>query len=100
MRRRPLWYDRAGNAISQDAWALLHADIGYIVVAKTPIGDDAEVSTVWIGLDLGLREGPPLIFETMIFGGDHDGQQWRYPNEVAALAGHDQAVALARERVR
>jgi hypothetical protein len=96
---RPIYYDRAGHPISAEAWGELHADLGYIIVAKTPIGDDAEVSTVWTGLDLGLREGPPLIFETMIFGGDHDGRQWRYPNEVAALAGHDQAVALAREAV-
>jgi hypothetical protein len=99
-RPRPLWYDRTGNPISQDAWAELHTDLGYIVVARTDAGDGVEVSTVWIGLDQGFwREGPPLIFETMIFGGDHDGQQWRYPNEVAALAGHDQAVALARETV-
>ena len=33
----------------------------------------------------------------MIFGGPHDEYQWRYPNREAALAGHDQAVALARD---
>lgn len=95
--RRPFWYDRAGHPISADAWGELHADFGYVVVAKTDAGDGVEVSTVWLGIDYAF-EGPPLIFETMIFGGPLDQACWRYPNEVAALAGHDQAVALARER--
>ena len=67
------------------------------VIARTRVGDDVEVSTVWIGLDYSFGRGAPLIYETMIFGGPHDERQWRYPNRDAALAGHDQAVALARE---
>jgi hypothetical protein len=101
MSHRDLWYDRGGNPITPEAWSILHDDFAYVMVAKTPIGDDAEVSTVWVGLDHNfLGEGPPLIFETMIFGSPLDGHCWRYPNEVAALAGHDQAVASVRDLVR
>jgi hypothetical protein len=55
---------------------------------------------VWIGIDYRMRPGPPLIFETMIFGGPLDQTQWRWPSEEAALAGHDQAVALVRDAAR
>jgi len=37
------------------------------VVAKTEVGSMC-VSTVFLGLDHRLGEGPPLLFETMIFG--------------------------------
>ena len=67
-------------------------------VAVTAVDEDVYVSTVWLGIDYALLE-PPAIFETMIFGGRHDHRMWRYANRDAALAGHDQAVALAREAV-
>ena len=79
-------------------WAILFADEERRVVGFTAL-DGVEVSTVWLGLDYSIGPGPPLIYETMIFGGPHDERQWRYPNRDAALAGHDQAVALARDAV-
>ena len=42
------------------------------VVAKTDKGE-IQVSTVFLGLDHNFGEGPPLLFETMVFGGEHDG---------------------------
>jgi hypothetical protein len=92
---RPLYYGFDGESITRAEWCLLFA--GDRHVALTRIGD-AEVSTVWLGIDhnFGLG-GAPLIYETMIFGGEHDEEQWRWPNRDAALAGHDQAVALARD---
>jgi hypothetical protein len=62
--------------------------------------DDVRISTVWLGLNHNFSGlGPPLIFETMLFGLDEevDEYQWRYSTKEAALAGHDQAVALVRE---
>lgn len=41
-------------------------------VNKTYISDDVEVSTVFLGLDYSFDDGPPLLFETMVFGGEHD----------------------------
>jgi hypothetical protein len=79
-------------------WAELFARWPDRCVAQTELGD-VEVSTVWLGLDysFGFGLGTPLIYETMIFGGEHGGECWRYPNRDAALAGHDQAVELVRE---
>lgn len=66
------------------------------VVANTDVGE-ASVSTVFLGLDHNIsRRGPPVLWETMIFGGRHDGRQQRYTSRAAAEAGHLDAVALAK----
>ncbi len=53
------------------------------------------VSTVFLGLDHSFgSEGPPLLFETMIFGGEHNDYQDRYATWDEAVAGHAKAVAL------
>jgi len=44
----------------------------------TVIKDGVRVSTVFLGLDHRYGEGPPQLFETMIFGGEHDEFQERY----------------------
>jgi hypothetical protein len=59
--------------------------------------DGVEVSTVFLGLDHNYsRKGPPLLFETMVFGGELDQEMLRYPTWQTALAGHREMV----ERVR
>ena len=91
------YYDREGRPLADRyAWARLHNDLAYKVLRKTRVGEDIEVSTVWVGINLApwMRE-PALIFETMIFGGDHDQDARRYATEQEALAGHDRAVGLA-----
>jgi hypothetical protein len=62
-------------------------------VRKTDVGD-AMVSTVYLGLDHSYGEGPPLIFETMVFGGVLDQQQWRYSTEAQAIEGHARVIGL------
>ena len=91
------FYDRKGRRMELMEWARVfdHKDrhIGDDTV------DDQRVSTVWLGNDHRLSgdEGPPLIFETMIFGGRHDQYQDRYSTEEAAIAGHNRTVAALRE---
>ena len=46
------------------------------------------VSTVFLGLDHGFGRGEPVLFETMVFGGSHDGDQKRYATWDEAVAGH------------
>lgn len=54
------------------------------------------VSTVFLGLDHNFDPaGPPLVFETMVFGGPHDQYQRRYATYGEAMAGHAQTVAMA-----
>ena len=64
-------------------------------VCRTQVGEST-VSTVFLGLDHSFSEqGPPILYETMIFGGVHDQYQQRYATRAEAVAGHAAAVALA-----
>ncbi len=48
-----------------------------------------KVSTVFIGLDYNFGSGPPLLFETMVFGGKLDGEVNRYSTWQEAETGHE-----------
>lgn len=63
------------------------------IVASSEFGD-ARVSTVFLGMDHSFGGGLPLLFETMIFGGKHDGYQERYHTWAEAEAGHDVACGI------
>ncbi len=65
------------------------------IVAKSKLPGDVRVSTVFLGLDHSWDGGPPLLFETMIFGGAHNDYQERYSTWEEAEKGHAEAVALA-----
>jgi hypothetical protein len=53
-----------------------------------------------MGIDHNFTDqGPPLIFETMVFGGEYDGYQWRWATLEGAEAGHEQAVAFVKEHL-
>lgn len=58
----------------------------------------ARIVTIFNGKDfdheMGYRDGPPLLFSTMIFGGAHGGQETFYETYDQALAGHCAAVEL------
>lgn len=70
-------------------WEALFVDMHYRRVGHTRVGD-VEVSTVWLGLEMWGG----YFFETMIFGGPLDQEQWRYQTHAEACAGHDAIVAL------
>ncbi len=63
---------------------------------KTNVGE-AEVSTVWLGINHNWGDGPPLIWETMIFGGEYNEYQWRWASQADALTGHEHIVAMLRK---
>lgn len=89
------YYNFEGEPITREEWAELWA--GERHVALTHVGE-VDVSTVWLGLNHSiLGEGPPLIFETMVFRGKLNGKAMRYPTWGAAIAGHDQMVARVRD---
>lgn len=66
----------------------------HIVFDKLP--DGVKVSTVFLGIDhnFGL-DGPPVLWETMIFGGPQDQYQERYTSKSEAIKGHLHALRLA-----
>ena len=57
------------------------------------------VSTVFLGLDHSWYGGPPILWETMIFGGAHDQWQDRYTSYDEAMIGHEAAKLFALTEV-
>ena len=86
------YYDRQGRPITDTmAWAKKFEDPNYKRVARTLLSNGRMVSTIWLGLNHQFGDGPPLIFETMVFSNEDDlmeleGQ--RYATEADAIAGH------------
>ncbi|HEY9373379.1 hypothetical protein [Streptomyces sp.] len=95
---RNYWYDRQGQPIDTAKANELLGDMEYKRVALHE-ENGYRVSTVWLGADHNfMAAGPPLLFETMIFGPDDWQGEYieRWPTEAAALAGHDRAVEHLR----
>jgi hypothetical protein len=67
-------------------------------VKRDEIGD-ITVSTVFLGLDHSWTPGgKPVLWETMIFGGEHDQYQERYTSYEDALEGHEKALELVNKQ--
>ena len=96
------WYilDADNNVVPSDLfiWAhWLEDNPSKRIIDYTQITSEVTVSTVFLGLDHRyLGKGPPLIFETMIFGGPLDDEMWRYSSYDDAQTGHKAAVRKAR----
>jgi hypothetical protein len=55
------------------------------------------ISTVFLGINHNFSStGPPILFETMIFGGKHDQYQRRYSTWEQANKGHQEALKLVK----
>lgn len=67
------------------------------IVKQETVGD-ARVSTVFLGIDHNWGDGPPVLFETMIFGGEHDQYQERASTWKQAEVEHEKACALVRRQ--
>ena len=68
-------------------------------VAKDKIGD-VEISTVFLGLDHQFGKGRPLLFETMVFGGELDQEMDRYSTYEEAEKGHKFMVKRVKEKIK
>lgn len=76
-----------------DAWGRwMSRGIDARTIARDRFGD-VWISTVFLGMDHAY-DGPPMLFETMVFGGPLDEEMDRYSTRDEALRGH------ARMRVR
>lgn len=73
------WYE---DSLITDERRLLISRIGSV-----------EISTVFLGLNHRVDDGPPILWETMVFGGDLDGEQRRYVTRADAIKGHHELVA-------
>lgn len=97
------WYDKEGNPLLTDdalggssEWERkmdeiekLLSDKNYKIIKQEWTPDKKYwVSTVWLGLDYNYGEGPPLIFETMVFKDGEERELERYSTQEEALRGH------------
>jgi len=94
LRERPVYYvlDEQGHPRPQPdlgvsgPWFEKSANR---VLERTDLGQLGLVSTVFLGIDHNLSgEGKPILWETMVFGGPWDGEQWRATSEIRARARH------------
>lgn len=93
-----MWYNLKHELISIDEAEALLTDGPARTIATTVIGDnEVKVSTIFLVLDHAWGGSTPMLYETMIFGGEHDSDCWRYATRDAALAGHARAVAMVNE---
>ena len=88
---RPMYWRElpSGAAVPGDrddfVRAIEHADR---TVARDQIGE-VLVSTVFLALDHQYGNGPPLLYETMVFVDGESGEwQWRYHTRESAEIGH------------
>jgi hypothetical protein len=65
-------------------------------VAKDTI-NGVYISTVFLGLDHSFGSGPPLLFETMVFGGPLDQEQKRYSTWEESEIGHKKMIDRVKE---
>lgn len=65
-------------------------------VAKTNV-NGVNISTVFLMIDHSFNGGPPVLFETMVFGGPLDGEQERYHTYDEAEAGHAAMVERVKQ---
>jgi hypothetical protein len=57
------------------------------------------VSTMFLALDHNFSAtGPPLLWETMVFGGPEDGRCWRAASRTEALATHQEVVKRLKDQ--
>lgn len=61
-----------------------------------------EISTVFLGLDHSFDPGrhPPVLWETLVFGGPLDGEMERYTSKEDAIAGHQAMCERVAEALR
>jgi hypothetical protein len=87
-------------AVDMDTWGFWfgkHNDER--IVGRWTFGE-IEVSTMFLGIDHGDGDGPPILFETMIFGGPWGGQMRRYSTWDEAERGHMRVCKAVRRRAR
>jgi hypothetical protein len=81
---------------NNDAWFKWFGDLTNRRVAVTEISEGVYVSTVFGGIDRSYGHAPqPLLFETHIFGGEHDGEEWFASTWQEAEKNHVRAVCCA-----
>jgi hypothetical protein len=76
------YYDLDGKPCSLMDWARIRVGPDFRI-GLTAFKDGHRVSTVWLGTDCRPGDGPPLIFETMVFPKCEHSCRWATRAEAA-----------------
>lgn len=94
--------DEENHTVEVDAltWAKFIETASNCIVDYTEVTSGCVVSTVFLGLNHRfISKGPPILFETLAFGGPMDGDGARYSSWDDAVIGHKSFVAKVRKAV-
>lgn len=58
------------------------------ILKKEDIAPGIQVSTIFLAFDHSFGVGLPVLWETMVFGGEFDGEMERYSSYADAVKGH------------
>jgi|SRR5882672_2199038 len=88
------FYDRTGKPVDVVQWGELRKRDGYLRIGFDKLESGFIVSTVWIGIDMGLgiTPGPRGLFESAVFDGATMRWSQKYDTEQEALRGHRHLV--------
>ena len=92
---RTFYYNKKGEPIASDEWVRLLEDPAYQRIKQTVLPNGKWVSTVWLGLNYQYGNGPPLVFETMVFSRQGEWDELdcrRYSTIREARIGHKEMV--------
>lgn len=98
------WYilDDEGNPVPEPdtlkaaRWFENAGSNGLRTLALSEFTKDHFLSTVFLGLDHNYwGGGEPILYESLWFGGEHDGEMRRYHSKEEALEGHKEMLAEA-----
>jgi len=87
------WFETANRRVRND--------VATVKFKGEKVGE-VRVSTVFLGLDHSFGDGPPLLFETMVFGGPLDQEMDRCSTWEAAEKMHEamcERVKLAAKEI-
>jgi hypothetical protein len=87
--------DAAGNPVVEPdlmKWAEWFEHTPARRLRRDDLGLRGTVSTVFLGINHNFGDGPPVLWETMVFDGPYDGEMWRFSKREMALAGHEDVV--------
>lgn len=89
--------DKKPYGVTLEESLKLYEDFDMKITQQDRINDEIRVSTVFLGFNHApLGSGTPILWETMIFGGQHSEYQERYTSHEDALAGHQRALELVK----
>lgn len=94
------WYilDKDDNPVETDTitagrWFENSVNDKQRVVAWTDVAPGVSLSTVFLALNHSWIPGKVLLYESLWFGGEFDGEMRRYSTKAEALAGHNEMLA-------